>query len=200
MSAYSSPLMHNGTINNTFNNNDYNYASSSINQTTADSRYLKLTGGTVLNTLTANNLTVSNNLNLTNNLSLPSTYNAPTSSQLGYFVSSSVGTGNSATGVINQTSITLPSPGVYIITANINLGQVANFYYQASISDVSATINNNCFSDSINALTYTAGFNINLTLNYVNTSANKTIYLVSGNNNGGFFSVNNVYLSALRIA
>ena len=200
MSSYNPPVSHNGTINNTFNNSDYNYASNSINQTTADSRYLKLTGGTVLNTLTANNLTVSNNLNLTNNLTLPSTYNAPTSSQLGYFVSSSLGTGNSATGFINQTSITLPSPGVYVLQANIVLAQVSAFYYQASISDVSATINNNCYSGSINALGYTANFNVNLTLNYVNTSANKTIYLVTGNNNGGFNAVSNVYLSALRIA
>ena len=201
MSAYNPPITHNSSLNTVFNNGDFNYQTGIISLTTTDARYLKLTGGSVLGTTVLNNATVQNNFTVNNPITLPITYTASNSNQLGYVISSSVGSGIITAGNQNQTSIVLPYSGTYMITGNITFAVNTGGNYQASISDTSLTINTGkCETYNWNASGILMYFAVNLSLPYVSTTSNKTIYFVSGNNATAFNGVTNVCLTALRIA
>ena len=150
--------------------------------------------------LTVNGSITCGSLSTNNPVTLPTTYITPTSAQLGYTVSSFLATGNSSVGYQNQLSLTLPYPGVYILQGNMAVNQLNGFINELSISPTTGTINNNSHFYGYNNQGYTAAFGINVSLIYVNTTSNKTMYLVSGNNNGGFSACYNVYFIATRIA
>ena len=201
MSVYNPPLTHNSSLNTVFNNGDFNYQGGTISLSTADARYLKVTGGNVLGTTVLNNATVQNNFTVNNPLTLPTSYIASNSNQLGYVISSSVGSGIITAGNQNQTSIVLPFAGTYMITANITFAVNTGGNYQASISDTSLTINTGkCETYNWNASGVLMFYAVNLSLPYVSTTANKTIYFVTGNSSTVFNGVTNVSLTAIRIA
>jgi hypothetical protein len=96
MSAYNVPILHNGVLNSIINVSDMttNNQTSTLNQSTADQRYLKLTGGTlsgslnlpneVITTETAQNQIVTGTLT-TPTITLSSGTVSQTSSMLGYY-------------------------------------------------------------------------------------------------------------------
>ena len=199
MATYNPPLLHDGSLNSVFNNVDFNYQGGTISLSTADARYLKNTGGNVLGTTTLNNATVQNNLNIYNGIT--STYATPASGQLGFINTGTVLSSTTANALTNQASLTLPTTGIYFITANCTVGIASLASFQMSISDTSATLNTNSNFSGVNtSSTLASTLTQNLSLIYTNASANKTIYLVSSGSATFSTATSNQVLTAVRIA
>ena len=200
MSAYSPPILNNGSLNTVFNSNNFNSGVTSLTQNSADNRYLKLSGGTI-----SSNLTVNNNLTA-QTISTPTTYNAYTNSaNIGYIVTTGSFTNSVSTAtnsVSNVANITLSSQGVWLITANVafsgvSVGQLANL----TISPTSNTSNNACQSYVYNMSAGTAYYYMsNLSFVYANSTTNKTIYLCAGTSSSLTLNMYNQTFSAVRLA
>ena len=150
MSAYVIPLTHNGTVNSTFNTNDYNPSQTTINS----SKYVQLTGSTMTGALSAVGLTSTNGLTSTGtnsfntNITLPTAYNSapntslPSVTQLGGIITATA----SSTGAINNTitsiaNITL-SVGVWALNYRVAVTATASSSTTTSFIIALSTTNN----------------------------------------------------------
>ena len=101
MSVYNIPVLHNGQLNSITNSTDMVYNNvSTLSLSTADSRYLKLSGGTVTGNIIVNNETVTNLIDtndtdtsetVVTSLTVPSitistNTNTQTIGQIGYYI------------------------------------------------------------------------------------------------------------------
>jgi hypothetical protein len=123
MSVYNAPILHNGTLNAVVNSTDFtsNNSTSSLNVATADSRYLKLTGGTLTGDLTLPSEYNTGTIN-TPTITFNSNSTAQTAGMLGYVYSSSGSTSNFSSGtLISLASISSLPIGVYILTSQISI-------------------------------------------------------------------------------
>ena len=117
------PKTNNGVLNSEFNSSDFAVSAN-------DTRYLKLTGGTISGALAVNSSTTTNGLTslagtnrFNSNINLPTTYTAspntafPTSTQLGGVLTAVETNGQVASpGVIKTIISTILTPGVWIIS------------------------------------------------------------------------------------
>ena len=89
MSAYDAPTLHNNKVNSQFNVNDFTSNTNVVlTKSTGDTRYLKLTGGTMSGDLVVNGTSYNTgNISVTKNISLnTTTLYTPSSGQLGYTI------------------------------------------------------------------------------------------------------------------
>jgi hypothetical protein len=120
MALYTKPTLHNGSLNTVFNTSDFEENSTALTIGTADSRYLKLSGGTE-----TGNVSFTNGLTSSATVTVPTiTFSAgpitQTAAQLGYtrsfnsaITGGSLVNGGASAPSFNTLSI---SSGVYIIT------------------------------------------------------------------------------------
>jgi len=163
----------------------------------------------ITNVITSNNniaspILTANNINSNSFTSTYSTLPTFTSSQIGYIVSSSVASGATTTGSLqNLTSVSV-NAGVYIVKWSFGLkassGSTTLTYRIVGVNTVSTTLGN----DYINSYTADALNTTTTTPTYQGTSflsvssASSNIYLVV--NISPAVKTFNVYLSALRVA
>ena len=150
MSLYVVPLTHNGSVNSTFNTNDYNPSQTTINS----SKYVQPTGSTMTGPLSVVGLTSTNNFTTTGtntfntNITLPTTYNSapntalPSVTQLGGIITATA----SSTAAINNTitsitNITL-SVGVWALNYRIAVTATATSSTTTSFIIALSTTNN----------------------------------------------------------
>jgi hypothetical protein len=148
MSFYNSPTYHLGSLNPVFNASDYETSASiSLNESTADARYLKKSGGTMTGSLSVPNATISTSLS-TPALTFSTNQISQTASQLGYIYSSTFTGITIANGtIVNLCQLSNLPIGVYI------------FYYNITFSSTStSTITKKYFSISENATTISDTF------------------------------------------
>jgi hypothetical protein len=148
MSFYNSPTYHLGSLNPVFNASDYETSASiSLNEATADARYLKKSGGTMTGSLSVPNATISTSLS-TPALTFSTNQISQTASQLGYIYSSTFTGITIANGaIVNLCQLSNLPIGVYI------------FYYNITFSSTStSTITKKYFSISENATTISDTF------------------------------------------
>jgi hypothetical protein len=148
MSFYNSPTYHLGSLNPVFNASDYETSASiSLNEATADVRYLKKSGGTMTGSLSVPNATISTSLS-TPALTFSTNQTSQTASQLGYIYSSTFTGITIANGtIVNLCQLSNLPIGVYI------------FYYNITFSSTStSTITKKYFSISENATTISDTF------------------------------------------
>jgi hypothetical protein len=158
MALYTKPTLHNGSLNTVFNTSDFEENSTALTIGTADSRYLKLSGGTE-----TGNVSFSNGLTSSGTLTVPSiTFNAgaivQTAAMLGY--TKSVVTAIANASVLNGTvsapaynTMTLSS-GVYIIsyyhiltcTASLTLSKIIHGITSSSTGVYTQTTTNSSYA------------------------------------------------------
>jgi hypothetical protein len=191
MATYYPPTSHNGTINTTFNNSDFQTQSGgTLTQTKADARYLQLIGG------------VAKNLTAVNGIATQFTtgYN---DGQIGFIISNSTATTSSISSANTDTtiiSINLASKGVYVITGQCTFASVPfGSTFSLSLSSLAA-FNLNCQAVNTNTSSATPySYSVPITYIYTNTTGTQAINLI-GKSTTASISLQNISLNAVRIA
>jgi hypothetical protein len=160
MSSYNTPVLHNGSLNSVVNTSDLttNNTTSTLNMATADSRYLKLSGGTETGTVS-----FSNGLTSSATVTVPTiTFSAgaivQTAAMLGYTrsVNLAIAGGSISNGLVSSpayNTLTLSS-GVYMVsyyhnitcTASVTFLQITHGITASSTGVYTSTTTNSSYA------------------------------------------------------
>jgi len=189
MTSYFPPTLHNKTVNTLFNPGDFsNKLGGSLSQSTADSRYLQLTGGTVKNLVSSTGTTTQYTTGYADG-------------QIGYVLSGVAGTTTLTTNTPAAVStITLTSKGVYVLSGLVTPSSVPStttLYLCISGSTSGSAPYSNFFTSL--GTTYTQSiFSSSTTCIVTNTTGTLPIYFVALANTALVFGT--VQFTAVRIA
>jgi hypothetical protein len=139
MSSYNTPILHNGVLNSVVNASDLTTTNinSTLNVSTADARYLKLSGGTETGNVTFNqSVTVPS-------ITLSSGIITQTSSQIGYYkiFGSAITGGSVSNGTASSPSFNALSlgPGVWIVNYYHNISCTASITFSQIVHGVTTS-------------------------------------------------------------
>ena len=189
MTSYFPPTLHNKTVNTLFNPGDFsNKLGGSLSQSTADSRYLQQSGGTIKNLVSSNGITTQYTTGYADG-------------QIGYVLSGTPGTTTLTVNISAAVStITLASKGVYVISGLVTPSTVpasCTLYLCISTSTSGSSPYSNMFTNL--GTTYTQSiFSTSTSCIVTNATGTLPIYLVALANSAVTFGT--VQFTAVRIA
>ena len=198
MSVSQPPIVHNSSVNTIFNPTDFT--------TTNTSPYLPISGGTLtgsLNGISANFTGALSASNLTTNtfVNLPSTYSsAPSSNQLGTVTSQALTT-NPATGFNTLGTLTLSSPGTYLLLLNVYLTPSAIIStYIVSIGESTTSAHDNTSAVQCATANGTTGSVLSIQVTKIVSNTTTKSYKAFGTFTfTGTATISNSSLSAIRL-
>jgi hypothetical protein len=195
MSFYNPPTYFFGSTNPVFNASDYETQSTTtITESDADKRYVKLSGGIMTGSLTSPDISVSSSLTVPS-ITLSSNSISQTSNQVGYINVKSISASTSNSGsLFNVASFTSLPVGVYILSCSFSLNSSTSMtilkIYRGfsstnnSFSNTNLEITESSTTDTVNSVTYiyksncfiyqqssTSNLYFNMLLVYSNSSA-----------------------------